>query len=400
MSSLLFKNNIHNILPVTSTENNVKPINNIRIISNTSNNTDTSSAFMNELNLNTATSSARVSQMHGGNYANSTTSDLNQDIDILVNMLTSESNSNYTNNKSKQSNKSLESKLRKLLNQDGGNNDMNTDDMNTDALENQIYDVINKNKQKGGNGSNFVKLGLAASGAYLAYNMLKSSNSETSEINVNNIIKPSHDANNNMPSANNMSGSNNNMTGYNNNNDSFSPTSSVSNGNFNNGNFNNGLYSSTSPESPLDVANSQYQPFTKQNFNNSPLLTTTSVNNTESSTSSYNHINNRVNQLNRQSGGHKNRQSGGQLNNATLLEEMYGGNHPALVAFRAIVTNIVEKLDIKYNKAIKVASKLQADVKSKNANISHDKLANAAKDLLSKNMKEYQDLAKSLKGKK
>jgi hypothetical protein len=183
MSSLLFKNDIHNILPVTSTENNVKPINNIKIISNNANDdlSVTSSAFMNNLNLNTATSPINVSQMIGGDYTNSVTSDLNSDINNLVNMLTSDSHMNTINNTS---NQSLENKLRKLLNQDGGNFD---DNMNTDELENKIYNVIKNNKQTGGANTNLVKLGLAATGAYFAYNLLNPSETE-SEINVNKIL--------------------------------------------------------------------------------------------------------------------------------------------------------------------------------------------------------------------
>ena len=76
--------------------------------------------------------------------------------------------------------------------------------------------------------------------------------------------------------------------------------------------------------------------------------------------------------------------------------DMFGGNNPALVAFRSIVKNIVEKLGIKYNKALKVASKLQNDVKSKNSNISHEKLAEAAQKHLEQNMSIYKDFAKTL----
>ena len=76
--------------------------------------------------------------------------------------------------------------------------------------------------------------------------------------------------------------------------------------------------------------------------------------------------------------------------------EMMGGNNPALVAFRSIVKNIVAKLDIKYNKALKVASKLQADVKSKDPNISHEDLADAAKKLLEQKMSEYKEFAKTV----
>ena len=386
MSSLLFKNDIHNILPVTSTENNVKPINNIKIISNNANDdlSVTSSAFMNNLNLNTATSSVNVSQMIGGDYTHSATSDLNSDINNLVNMLTSDSHMNTINNSS---NQSLENKLRKLLNQDGGNFD---DNMNTDELENKIYNVIKNNKQSGGAGTNLVKLGLAATGAYFAYNMLKPSETE-SEINVNKIFNNG----NKVPVTSSVPVL-----------PASSPVLSAT----------SPVLSATSPvlsatSSVLPVSRNYVEPvpqrvsndvqrynikvatpqvaIKKQNDSETSvsenvfiksstqrnvipqILTTTDV--PASSTSSFMPVDSRVNQL-----------------------EMMGGNNPALIAFRAIVKNIVAKLDIKYNKALKVASKLQADVKSKNQDISHEDLADAAKKLLEQKMSEYKEFAKTL----
>jgi len=414
MSSLLFKNDIHNILPVTSTENNVNPINNIKIISNNANEdlSVTSSAFMNDLNLNTATSSVNVSQMIGGDYTHSATSDLNSDINNLVNMLTSDSHMNTINNTS---NESLENKLRKLLNQDGGNFD---DNMNTDELENKIYNVIKNNKQTGGVDTNLVKLGLAATGAYFAYNMLNPSDTE-SEINVNKILNN----NNKVPVTSSspvlpvsspvlpakfpvLPVSSPVLS-------ATSPVLSVS----------SPVLSATSPvlsaTSPVLSTTSSVLPvprnyvesapqrvsndiqrynikvatpqvaLKKQNDSETPvsenvfiksssqrnvipqILTTTDV--PLSSTSSFMPVDSRVNQL-----------------------EMIGGNNPALVAFRSIVKNITIKLDIKYNKALKVASKLQQDVKSKNPNISHEDLADAAKKLLEQKMSEYKEFAKTV----
>ena len=389
MSSLLFENDIHNILPVTSTENNVKPINNIKIISDNVNDdlSVTSSAFMNKLNLNTATSPINVSQMIGGDNTISGTSDLNSDINNLVNMLTSDSHMNTINNTS---NQSLENKLRKLLNQDGGNFD---DNMNTDELENKIYNVLKNNKQTGGDNTNLVKLGLAATGAYFAYNMLNPSETE-SELNVNKIL------NNNKVQTPVLSASVP-VT--------YSATSPVLSASV------PVTYSATSPVSsatssvlpvsrnyvesaPQRVSNyvqknnikvATPQVTLKRNDSETPvsenvfikqtnqrnvipqILTTTDV--PISSTSSFMPVDSRVKEL-----------------------EMYGGNNPALVAFRSIVKNITIKLDIKYNKALKVASKLQADVKSKNPNISHEDLADAAKKLLEQKMSEYKDFAKTV----
>ena len=411
MSSLLFKNDIHNILPVTSTENNVKPINNIKIISkNTDDLSVTSSAFMNNLNLNTVTSSANVSQMIGGDYTKSATSDLNSDINNLVNMLTSDSHMNTINNTS---NQSLENKLRKLLNQDGGNYD---DNMNTDELENKIYNVIKNNKQSGGN--NLIKLGLAATGAYFAYNMLKPSETE-SEINVNKILKNDNapvpvTKSSPVPVTNSapvpvtysspvpVTYSSPAPVTY----SSpvpvtysapvpvtYSATSSVTPGknNYvgstpqivsNNRQIYRTVVTSQVPlqkQNDSETSENVFIRSSNQGNNAPPILTTTDV--PLSSTSTFIPVDSRVNQLEMQGGNNP---------------EMQGGNNPALVAFRAIVKNIVDKLGIKYNKALKVASKLQADVKSKNEKISHEDLADAAKKLLEQKMSEYKDFAKTL----
>ena len=437
MSSLLFKNDIHNILPVTSTENNVKPINNIKIISKTNDDFSvTSSAFMNNINLNTATSSANVSQMIGGDYTNSVTSDLNSDINNLVNMLTSDSHMNNINNTS---NQSLENKLRKLLNQDGGDFD---DNINTDELENKIYNVIKNNKQnnKQEGGSNLVKLGLAATGAYFAYNMIKPSETET-EINVNKILNKGVKVPVLSPTSHVLAKTSPVLAPTSpvlaKTSPVLAPTSPVLSATSPVLSATSPVLSTTSPvlstTSPVLSANSSVRfpkknvestkqivpkknvastkqivsnnskvvtpkvvtpkvatpqvPVQKQNdsevsenvfiksskqINKVPqILTTTDV--PISTTSSFMPVDSRVAQL-----------------------EMTGGNNPALVAFRTIVKNISTKLEIKYNKALKVASKLQADVKSKNPNISHEELADAAKKLLEQKMNEYKEFAKTI----
>ena len=402
MSSLLFKNDIHNILPVTSTENNIKPINNIKIISNTKNkiisntnaknkiisNTNTSvtsSAFMNELNLNTATSPIGISQMNGGDYTNSVTSDLNSDINNLVNMLTSDSHINTINNKS---NQSLENKLRKLLNQDnkqnqngGGFNDGFNDDLNTEALENEIYNVIKNNKQKGGDfTTQIIKLGLAGTGAYLAYNMIypnEKINTDTdTEIKLDNILKPTaNPITNTKPITNTNTNPITNTKPIVTQPQDLSPTSSEypSSGN---------VFIQPTPNTT-----------TQNNTNN--IFTTTDANN--SSTSSFMPVNERAGivRVNDKTPIIPQDRRVDALTRGNALTQN-GGNNPALVAFRSIVKNIVTKLDIKYNKALKVASKLQAEVKSNNPSISHDKLANAAKELLDKKFKEYKEFSKSI----
>ena len=416
MSSLLFKNDIHNILPHTTTENNSNILNNIKINNLNEDNSisATSSAFMNNINLNTATSSVNLSQMNGGNYINSATSDLKSDINNLVSMLTSESNNNNKNI----STPSLENKLRKMLNQDGGNF---SDEMNTEELENRIYEIVKNNKQQGGfDTSNVVKIGLAATGAYLAYNLLKPTETET-EVNVQKLLNiqpapiqqqvpiqqpalvqqqvpfqqqvpiqqpdpiqqqvPIQQQYNtaspkfatpqvelpgikDIKSLPKISETSPKLS-------ATSPMMSVT----------SSKLSATSPMMSETSASENIflkpQTLNKQQ----PMITTTDV--SLSPTSSYMPMDSRLKQLNQV-------QQGGNAN------DLVGGNNPALIAFRTIVKNVVSKLDIKYNKALKVAAKIQADVKSADPKISHEKLADAADKQLEKNMKEYKDFAKTL----
>lgn len=360
MSSLLFKNDINNILPTTTTENNVKPLNNIKIndMNGSYVNSVTSSAFMGNVNLNTATSSANASQMVGGGYEYSATSDLNSDINNLVNMLTSESN--IHSNKSN-SQPSLENKLRKMLNQDGGNF---SDELSTDELESRIYNIVKNNNQKGGvNLSDVIKVGLAGTGAYLAYNALSTTESE---VNVNKLL-----GNNTQPISNTQVVSNTQAV--------VRPTLS-------------NVMSATSSEMPLQVAsvlsdtsvgNSENVFLSRQRTTQPVMDTTTDA--PFSPTSSYVPVDKRLQQLN---------QTGQPMLGGN--DDMLGGNNPALVAFRTIVKNTVQKLDIKYNKALKVAAKIQADVKAKDPKISHEKLADAAEKQLKENMEEYKKFAKTL----
>jgi hypothetical protein len=438
MSSLLFKNDIHNILPHTTTENNSNILNNIKINNLNEDNSisATSSAFMNNINLNTATSSVNLSQMNGGNYINSATSDLKSDINNLVSMLTSESNNNNKNI----STPSLENKLRKMLNQDGGNF---SDEMNTEELENRIYEIVKNNKQQGGfDTSNVVKIGLAATGAYLAYNLLKPTETET-EVNIQKLLNMSQvpvqqpapiqkqpapiqqqvpfqqqvpiqqpapiqqqvpiqqQYNTASPkfatpqvelpgikdikSLPKISATSPMMSATSPMMSATSPMMSA----------NSQMMSATSPimsaTSPIMSATSPMMSETSASENiflkpqtlnkQQPMITTTDV--SLSPTSSYMPMDSRLKQLNQvQQGGNPN--------------DLVGGNNPALIAFRTIVKNVVSKLDIKYNKALKVAAKIQADVKSADPKISHEKLADAADKQLEKNMKEYKDFAKTL----
>ena len=415
MSSLLFKNDIHNILPTTTTENSVNALNNIKInnVNDDNNYSATSTAFMSNINLNTATSTANMSQMMGGNYVNSVTSDLHSDINNLVSMLTSESN---VNNNKNMSTPSLENKLRKMLNQDGGNF---SDEMNTEELEDRIYNIVKNNKQEGGFDTNkIVKIGLAATGALLAYNMLKPNDTQTAtetEVDVQKLMVQ----NNVVPQVANLS--------------QQSPVPVV----------NQQRVPVLSQQSPVPIVNQQRSapvvnqqknvpkvaspqvvipgvkdvkplPSLSESSRNSAILSTTSPMMSETSvsenvflkpqtsfgnqqfvtttdgpfspTSSFAPVDNRLNQLNQ---SNQQEMMGG-------YDDLVGGNNPALVAYRTIVKNVVEKIGIKYNKALKVAAKIQADVKAVDPKISHEKLADAADKQLSKNMEEYKKFAKTL----
>jgi hypothetical protein len=69
--------------------------------------------------------------------------------------------------------------------------------------------------------------------------------------------------------------------------------------------------------------------------------------------------------------------------------KIYKKENNALEAFKDITKNISIELKIKYNKALKVASKLQAEVKIKNPNISNDKLTSVCKKYLSRNIDKF-----------
>ena len=458
MSSLLFKNDIHNILP-TTTENSVNVLNNIKINNLNDDNeySATSSAFMNNNNLNTVTSTTNMSKMVGGNYntvtsttnmskmvggnyntvtsttnmsqlgggnnyINSDTSDLNNDINNLLSMLTSESNIQTKNVPIN----TLENKLRNMLNQDGGNNKQNdnnfSDELNTEVLEQQIYNIVKNNKQKAGNNkhntnnkqkggnyaSDIVKIGLAATGAIVAYNLLKpTDNSVTeSEVNVNKLLnhptqyvqQPIAQQQFAQQFAQKQQAHQNKLQDFaqqfaqqqfaqqqqqfaqqqqekqqNKYSNVLSTTSQMDSP------IQSPTFSTTSSMIPSKNYDNVFLPSQQQNniinpYNNS---TTTSV---------ILGVDDRLEALNKQSqpsfiGGNN---------------DLIGGNNPALVAFRKIVTNVVNKLGIKYNKALKVAAKVQADVKAKQPKISHNKLADAANTQLTNNLKEYKDFFKTL----
>ena len=132
----------------------------------------TSSAIMQTINELSSTS-FNESQIGGGSATNISKINSN-DINNLLSMLTSESNSNSDT-------EMLENKLRKLLNQDGGNY---TEEMNTEMLENKLQKILKKNNinQNGGSKQLFGLTGLAVAGSML------SNFSDTEEFNSKKII--------------------------------------------------------------------------------------------------------------------------------------------------------------------------------------------------------------------
>jgi len=468
MSSLLFKNDIHNILP-TTTENSVNVLNNIKINNLNDDNeySATSSAFMNNNNYNTATSTTNMSKMVGGNnyntatsttnmskmvggnnYNNSETSELNNDINNLLSMLTSESNAQTKNAPEN----TLENKLRNMLNQDGGDFSDNittdkleqkiynivkknnqeggtySDELKTEELEQKIHSIINNNKQKGGySSSDILKVGLAATGAAFAYNLLKSDNKPTvteSEVSVTKFLNyPTQQYVQQPISQPFVQQPIVQPNALQNALQQFAQPNALQN-------FAQQIAQQQAKQQ--DTLQNFAQQFAQQQFaqmqakqqnKSSNILSTTSQNDspvqspTYSSTSSMNQskkydnvflpsphqqiinpynnstttsvtlgVDDRLESLNKQS----------QPNLIGGNNDLIGGNNPALVAFRAIVKNVVKKLDIKYNKALKVAAKVQADVKAKQPNITHDKLADAADKQLNSNLKEYKDFFKTL----
>jgi hypothetical protein len=134
----------------------------------------------------------------GGNYSptsnNNTNANINNDIHNLVSMLTSDSNVNTINETT--TTPQLEQRLRKLLKQEGGS--QLSDIEYSEQVENKIYKLLkNKNVQQKG-GSEIIKLGLAATGAYLAYHMITDTETDIVDKVVNKPIIPVSQPNENL----------------------------------------------------------------------------------------------------------------------------------------------------------------------------------------------------------
>lgn len=203
MSDLFLKNNTRNIN--TNMNTSESSINVAKILNNTNNYGRPTEPSTYPKNQYSATSSVHNGQFggngvsatssvyngqFGGNGSSATSSALkinSNDINNLVSMLTSESNT-YT------STAELENKLTSLL-QNGGNSNSNIASENTEQIEHKMRTIIRNNKYtstlKGGS-ANFKALGtvglLSAAGAYLNRNSVLTETENQSEFNVETLL--------------------------------------------------------------------------------------------------------------------------------------------------------------------------------------------------------------------
>lgn len=118
------------------------------------------------------------------------------------------------------------------------------------------------------------------------------------------------------------------------------------------------------------------------------MSTTTTINNNDqfSATSSAMPFDPRV--------GSRNVSSATSNANMTAMEDLVGGNNPALVAFRALAKMVVNELGIKGGPvAMSVAGQLKRDLEAKNPKISYDDLVSEGKKHLLANKSKYMKLA-------
>ena len=75
-----------------------------------------------------------------------------------------------------------------------------------------------------------------------------------------------------------------------------------------------------------------------------------------------------------------------------FMEDLVGGNNPALVAFRGLINLVTKILGVNHPKGMKIASHLQKDIKKENPKIAHEDLVSAGKKLLLANKSKYLNL--------
>jgi hypothetical protein len=288
------------------------------------------------------------SNQQGGNYSptssfNQQGGNLNNDINNLVNMLTSDSQMNSILD-SNTSTPQLENKLKRLLNQEGGNINYNDNNSDINSVDNFIKNY-SENNQTGGD---LLSIGLAATAGYLAYNMYNNSNKQTVDLNLSEV-----------PTESSVSSSMN-----------LKPTRIM----------NTPVRSSINNNTPI-----------RSSINSTRTPVSSRPNMSETTTdlpglSGFSATSSNVNSLNSASN---------QVFSQTSTDQNYdqlGGNSPALVAFREIVKLVCKELDIKYNKALKIAGQVQSDVKEKNSSVTPKNLVELATKQLKDNKSKYQKM--------
>jgi hypothetical protein len=321
----------------------------------------------------------------------------NNDINNLISMLTSESNTNSVDTPN------LESKLKNILTQNGGGDD----EIATELLENKLYDILKASKQTGGATAAAAvpfMLGVAAGvvGDRI-YNNHKSKHGENSVSSLDignwfNSPKPSNQSVQSVksptPSVKSVTQSVKSVTQS-----VKSPTPSVKSSTPSVKSSTPSVKSSTpSVKSPTPFMKSPTQSVQSSKSVNSPTLSITSP--VIQSISS-------PQQSNRQSPKSNNKlfdtvttvtsenQSDNRLSQLKTTQTGGGVANPALKAFAKLSKMVSEKLSISNGpKAKKVAGQLQRDIKEKYPNIELDDLHKKCKDHLEKNMDKYQKLLK------
>jgi hypothetical protein len=389
MSDLFLKNNIRNnssnftessinLTNILGVNNTVRPTNNLPKI----NNTITESS----MNLPNILGMSNSNNYVGGNHSITSSANLSKinsnDVNHLLSMLTSESNANTDTNtlenrlknmlpqnggagtEDSENTAQLENRLTQMLNQNGGG-----DDENTEMLESKINNILNNN-QSGGAMKSLLTLGaLGAAGTVLHSMLNKPSMTETSEFSASNVIGQASRPMNQRPM--NLRPMNRQMSrGY-------SATSSEMLPNVNN--LSDTSINSVFTRSTVPPINN----VPKQN-NFIPITTTTIDNNSDLSATSSAMPNTNVQSATSSAMGN---------NSDARLNELLGGNNPALIAFREISAMVAKKLGISNGpNAKKIAGQLQRDTKEKNEGITHEKLVEAAKKQLESNLSKYEKL--------
>jgi hypothetical protein len=390
MSDLFLKNNIRNnsnnitessinLTNILGVNNTVRPRNNLSKINNNTI-TESSINLPNILGMNnnyvggnnSVTSSANLSKINSNDInhlLSMLTSESNANTDTntlenrLINMLPQNGGADSINNNGTEDTFQLENRLTHMLNQNGG---AEQSDSNTEMLENKINNILNNNQSGGAMKSLFTLGALGVAGTILNRMVNKSSMTETSEFNASNVIGPiTRSVSKPIPLLSSVTTK------------TYVPYSETSS-EMPQSNMNN--LSETSNNSVFTKRTVPPLPSKQNNFMNT--TTTLDNNSVVSATSSMMPTNIPSPTNSALSSTSDNR-----------LNELIGGNNPALIAFREISAMVSKKLGIPNGpNAKKIAGQLQRDTKEKNSNITHDKLVEAAKKHLESNLSKYEKM--------